>query len=113
MRAIPNMVDMKRDLGDKLSEASKDGLMMPALSDLPDYDFGLCISFNKESLDKLDMDDEVQAGDYVHLHSLARVTSVHMKPGSTEIDRVDLCMTHISAAEDEDSENEESEDEAA
>lgn len=112
MKSIPNMTDMRRNDADKLSEAMKDGVLMPSMSDMPDYDCGLCISFNKESLDKLDMDGEVQAGDYLHLHSFARVTSVHMKPGSDEIDSVSLCLTHISAAEDEDQENEESEDEA-
>lgn len=112
MRTIPNMVDMKRDASDKMSEAIKDGMMLPAMSDLPDYDCGLCISFNKESLDKLDMDSDVHVGDYVHIHAFAKVTGVNMQAGSDEIDRVSLCLTHISA-ESEDEENEESEDEAA
>lgn len=111
MRSLPAMTDMKRDLGDKLSEASKDGMMMSGLSDLPDYDCGLCGSFNKESLDKLDMDSDVNVGDYLDIRSLAKVTSIHMKPGSNEIDRVDFCMTHI-AVENEDEEGENTSDEA-
>lgn len=97
---------MKRDVGDKLSEASKDGMIMPALSDMPDYDYGLCGSFNKESLAKLDLDDEVKAGDYLHISGFARVTGVKMKPGSDEVDCVEWCLCHL-AVEDEDEENEE------
>lgn len=112
MRSIPHMTDMRRNDADKMADAMKDGIMMPAMSDMPDYDCGLCISFNKESLDKLEMDSEVSVGDYVHIHGFARVTGVNMQAGSNEIDRVSLCLTHISACEDEDEENEESEDEA-
>lgn len=112
MKTIPNMVDMKRDVADKASEAFKDGIMMPAMSDLPDYDCGLCVSLNKESLDKLDMDDDVKAGDYIHLHAFAQVTGVRMKPGSSELESVSLCLTHISA-ENEDDENEQSEEDGA
>jgi len=81
------------------------GLVSPSVSDLPDYDYGLCGSFNKESLDKLDLDSDVHVGDYLHIHSFAKVTGVHMKPGSDEIDRVDWCLTHV-CAEDESSETE-------
>lgn len=77
---------------------------MPNVSDLPDYDYGLCGSFNKDSLDKLNLDESVSVGDYLDLRAFAKVTGIHMKPGSDEIDRVDWCLCHI-AVEDEDSED--------
>jgi len=51
------------------------------------------------------LDSDVHVGDYLHIHSFAKVTGVHMKPGSDEIDRVDWCLTHV-CAEDESSETE-------
>ena len=100
MRSFPSMVDMK-------CEKTPDpmGLVAPG-SDMPDYDYGLCGSFNKESLEKLDLDGNVNVGDYLHIVSFAKVTGVHMKAGSDEIDRVDFCLCHI-AVEDEDEETEE------
>lgn len=108
MRSFPAMQDMARSDADKAKDSPM-GLVTPCVSDMPDYDYGLCGSFNKESLDKLDLDDDVKAGDYLHIVSLAKVTGIHMKPGSDEIDRVDWCLCHI-AVEDEDSEGDENEE---
>lgn len=104
MRSFPNMIDMARTPEDKAKDLPM-GMITPQVSDLPDYDYGLCGSFNKESLDKLDLDESVHVGDYLHIHSFAKVTGIHMKAGSDEIDRVDWCLTHV-CAEDEDEENE-------
>ena len=103
MKSFPQMQDMKCE-----KPADPMGLVTPSVSDLPDYDYGLCGSFNKESLDKLDLDSDVNVGDYLHIVSFAKVTGVHMKAGSDEIDRVDWCLCHL-AVEDE---QEETEDEA-
>lgn len=110
MRSMPAMTDMKKSAAEMSGEAQS--IVMPNVSDLPEYDYGLCGSFNKDSLDKLDLDDEVSAGDYLDIRALAKVTSIHMKPGSNEIDRVDFCMCHI-AVENEDEDDEETEDGAA
>lgn len=101
MRSFPAMTDMARSPAEKMADNM--GLITPCVSDLPDYDYGLCGSFNKESLDKLDLDEDVNVGDYLHIVSFAKVTGISMKPGSNEIDRVDWCMCHI-AVEDEDDE---------
>lgn len=98
------MVDMVRTPEEKATDGPM-GLVVPSVSDLPDYDYGLCGSFNEESLEKLNLDKDVNAGDYLHIVSFAKVTGVHMKPGSDEIDRVDFCMCHI-AVEDESDESE-------
>lgn len=99
MKSFPSMVDMK-------SEKPIDPMGLVAPSEGADYDYGLQGSFNKESLDKLDLDSDVAVGDYLHIVSFAKVTGIHMKAGSDEIDRVDYCLCHISV-EDEAEENEE------
>jgi hypothetical protein len=105
MKSFPQMVDMKTE-----KPADPMGLVAPQVSDLPDYDYGLNISFNKESLEKLDLEESVSVGDYVHIHAFARVTCVSQDPGSDTLDRVSMVLTHI-ACEDEDSEGEDDESE--
>lgn len=100
MRSFPSMTDMKTE---KIPDQM--GLVTPCVSDMPDYDYGLCGSFNKEALDKLNLDENVQAGDFLDIRGFAKVTGVHMKAGSNEIDRVDWCLCHL-AVEDEDNESE-------
>ena len=90
------MVDMARSPEDKVKEAP---MGMLCSIDTVDYDYGLQGSFNKESLNKLDLDSDVHVGDYLHIVSFAKVTGVHMKPGSDEIDRVDWCLCHIAVDE--------------
>ena len=99
MKSFPQMVDMK-------SEQKQDSFGLCAPAGSVDYDYGLQGSFNKESLDKLNLDSDVSVGDYLHIVSFAKVTGVHQKAGSEEIDRVDFCLCHI-AVEDETSETEE------
>jgi hypothetical protein len=106
MRSFPNMTDMRRTDADKAKDSPM-GMIAPQMSDLPDYDYGLNISFNKESLDKLDLDKDVHVGDFIHIHGFCQVTSVSQPAGSDEPDRVSMVLTHICCAEDEDEENEE------
>lgn len=98
------MTDMARSTADISSEAQS--IVMPNVSDLPEYDYGLNISFNQDTLDKLDLDEDVQVGDFIHLHAFAKVTSISQPPGADKPDRISLVMTHICCAEDEDQENE-------
>lgn len=107
MRSFPSMTDMARTVEDKAGDTT--GLVTPSVSDLPDYDYGLCGSFNQESLDKLNLDSDVSVGDYLHIVSFAKVTGIHMKAGSDEIDRVDFCLCHIACEDEslEDSEEDE------
>lgn len=109
MKSFPSMVDMARTPEDKAKDSM--GMITPCVSDMPDYDYGLNLSFNQESLDKLDLDEDVAVGDYIHVHGFARVTSLSQQPGADKPDRICMVMTHI-ALEDE-SEEGEDEDEAA
>ena len=105
MRTFPNMTDMRRTDADKTKDAPM-GMISPQTSDLPDYDYGLNISFNSETLEKLDLDSDVHVGDFIHIHGFAQVTSVNQLPGADKPDRVSMVLTHICCAEDEDEENE-------
>lgn len=107
MKAMPNMVDMARSPVEKSAEAQE--MLTSAVADIPTYPYGLNICFDNEVLEKLDMDEDVQVGDYVHIHAFAKVTSVSERDINGQPDRrVELTMTHISA-EDEDEENEDDE----
>ncbi len=68
--------------------------------------YGLSISFGKDEIEKLGIGDDVQVGDYLHIHALAKVTSVSMPVGEENRCRVEATMTHIAASDDEDEENE-------
>ena len=100
MRSFPAMVDLKRDEADKAKDI---GLCMPKSCE-PDYDYGLNLTFNEETIEKLNLDDDVSVGDFLHIHAFARVTGVHENEQNGERNRrIELVLTHI-ASEDEDEE---------
>lgn len=111
MRVVPAMVDMARTPAEK-KEAAKEMATGPAAPMVPDYPYGLCISLDNDSLEKLALDAaEVSVGDMLHMHCMATVRSVSQTDGADgPCCRVELQITAI-AAEDEDAEN--AEDEAA
>lgn len=102
MKHIPAMVDMRRT-----AEEAQDA-MSPAMSCVPEYPYGLCISLSNDELAKLDLDtSDVEAGDMVHLFCMAKVTSINKRDTTDGVDtRIEMQITHI-ACEDEDDENEE------
>ena len=63
---------------------------------------GLCISLNDEVLNQLDVDDDVEVGDMLHLRVMVEVTSVHKDGGGC---RIEAAITH-GTVEDEDKEDE-------
>jgi hypothetical protein len=97
---LPAMVSME------MTENEKEEYSKPSP---PQYPYGLCISLCQDELEKLNLaDDDLSIGDMLHLHSLAKVTSVSSydsENGSHK--RVELVLAYI-AAEDEDKENKES-----
>ena len=99
MNKIPAMQDMSMDA----SEAKEFVTPSP-----PKYPYGLCISLCQDELEKLGLDDDdLSVGDMVHIHALAKVTSVSSNETEDGADsRVELVLAYISA-EDEDEENEE------
>jgi hypothetical protein len=73
---------------------------------VPKYPYGLCINLDDDCLEKLDLDDECEVGDMIHLCAMARVTScsANETEGGTK-HRIELQITAL-AVEDEDDENE-------
>jgi hypothetical protein len=108
MRTIPAMVDMAYTEQEKQEAADSGCALSPEFQ--PKYPYGLCISMDEQSMDKIGLDlDGVNIGDMLHLHCLARLTSMSMNESdSGRKGRIELQITHISA-EDEDDENEEEE----
>ena len=106
MEKISAMTDMRRSPKEK--EEAATNMAAP-----PDYPWGLSISLSHEELDKLNLGTEdLEVGDILHMHVLAKVTSVssseHESSGKTC--RVELQITHMTG-ESEDKENEEEDDE--
>lgn len=105
MQKLPNMVDMARSTEEKAESPSS------ISGGIPDYPYGLSLCFTQNELEKLNLDDDVQVGDYLHIFAFAKVTSVSKREidGKEEC-RIEMTLTHI-AAESEDEENEEYEEE--
>lgn len=105
---IPPMTDMKRTPKEKEEPIMGAALVAPSE---PDYPWGLRITLGTEELEKLDMEGDCEVGDYLHMHCLAKVTSVSEdERGGKKECTVSLTITHMEA-EDESSENDEAEEE--
>ena len=89
-------VDLKRE--PEKTEASPADVHFTGL----DYPPGMCLMLNDETMKKMDLDASAVVGDMLHIHAIAKVTSVasHEAAG----DRIELQVTHL-AIEDEDKEN--------
>jgi hypothetical protein len=104
------MVDMARTP----AEIKKD--LAPIAMPSPDataqvYPYGLCLSFDQDILDKLELDGACSVGDTIHLVAFAKVTSCsenerERADGTKEkCCRIELQITQL-AVEDEDAERE-------
>lgn len=113
------MVDLKRDNTGKSFSAYP----TPSLATSgPDYSYGLCLHLDKQELDKLGLDPtDIRPGEVIHLHAMAKVTSVHESAGNDESDSkctMEMQITHMvveqeskeEEPDDEDEENEEAEE---
>jgi hypothetical protein len=87
-------------------EADKSyGLCAPAEASKPRYPYGLCISLDQESLNKLGLEPNCSVGDMLHIFAMAKVTSVSQRDTDKGADcRIELQITHMGV-EDEDAEN--------
>ena len=76
------------------------------------YPYGLCISLCKDELEKLEVDHtDVEVGDFLHVHALAKVTSKSNHENENgENPRLELTLAFMEI-EDEGLEDEEEEDE--
>lgn len=94
------LVDMARSV--KEMENAAPPISMP---NTPLYDYGLTLCFNHETLEKLELDDDVEVGDMLDIRALAKVTSVSKNDtGDGEKCRVEMQLTHIGIPENESTE---------
>lgn len=101
---LQKFVDMARSPEEKSED-------MPMTMDQPDYPYGLCISFSQDELDKLDLEDDCEVGDMLHLFCIAKVSSVSKREINGEPNcRIEMQITHV-ACHSEDNENEDAEQE--
>lgn len=78
---------------------------MPSDTGTPLYPYGLCLSLDEDVLAKLDLDQNCEVGDLIHLFAMAKVTSVSMRDTQEgKSCRIELQITHLGL-EDEDEEN--------
>lgn len=103
MEVMPKFVDMAKDAEEMKEDPSPEAMPQPV------YPYGLCLCLSQDELDKLDLDTGCEPGDMLHMHCMAKVTSVS-KNDTTDGPkmRVELQITAI-ACESEDGENEEAE----
>lgn len=97
------MQSMELDDEDKL-----DTIMPIPMASKPDYPYGLRICLTEKEFEKLKLDPSAaEVGGMVHLHAMARITSVSSSEGEMgHCCRVELQIENL-AIESEDEENEE------
>jgi hypothetical protein len=66
------MVDMARSTADKIAAMES----VPTPVDAADYPWGLRITLDEKDLEKLDVSEDIQAGDMLHFYAMAKVTNV-------------------------------------
>ncbi len=109
MEKLPRM----KDMAVSLSKRNEGALVGIGAINTPIYPYGLQISLTNDELEKLGLDSDCGVGDMLHMHCLAKVTSVSKRETEGGEDCcIQLQITHISA-EDEDAENEDSEEDNA
>lgn len=98
---MTKLVDMAR------SPAEIKDAISPAYN-TPLYSYGLSLCFDEETLEKLNLSDDVEVGDMLDIRALAKVTSVSKNDtGDGEKCRVEMTLTHIGVPENESNEYEE------
>lgn len=105
MERIPPMVSM--ELTPEEIEAS--GMCLPVdAGDAPKYPYGLCISLTQVELAKLGLtDDDVEVGDMLYIHAMAKVTSISTTDTENNGPRTRIELQIVAMeGEDEDAENE-------
>lgn len=105
-----SMTDMAHTPEDVKKELAEMGSIQSSAPLVGLYPYGLCISFDDETLQKLKLDGELPSvGDMIHLCAMAKVTSVSANEredtngGKKTCNRVELQITHL-ATENEDQE---------
>ncbi len=102
------------DMAKKPEEIAKD-YTGPAVIGSPSiYPYGLCLCLGKDELEKLNLDDDCEVGDYLDLRALAKVTSVSKNETTDgQSIRIELQITHMAAENESHEDDGEEADEPA
>ena len=109
MAGFMKMVSMERTDEEKAAERARNMFPMDVAS-MPDVPPGLCICLTETELEKLDLDEDCDVGDTIHLNAFAKVTSVSKNDTANgSCVRIELSIYQMSV-ENEDEEGEEAEE---
>lgn len=103
MASFSHMTDMQRTDEEKSAERAE--MFSSPMSDMPDVPHGLCNCLTETELTKLELDDDVEVGDYLHGRVMWKVTSVNKSDtGGGMKCRVELAIVAMSVDENESTE---------
>lgn len=103
MASFSHMTDMQRTDEEKSAERAE--MFSSPMSDMPDVPHGLCNCLTETELAKLELDDDVEVGDYLHGRVMWKVTSVNKSDtGGGMKCRVELAIVAMSVDENESTE---------
>ena len=105
MAGFMKMVSMERTEEEKAVERARD-TYPPAIADMPDIPYGLSICLTEVELEKLNLDDEIEVGDMIHLSGMAKCTSISKNDTGNGTKVRAECGFVMLSAENEEEENE-------
>lgn len=98
------MVDMKKS--DEQIARELDPNPSPNPDYVNEYPYGLCLCLDNDALEKLNLDESVDAGDGIQIVAYAKVTSVSQNDTAGGVNRrVELQITHLGLGPDHYEEN--------
>lgn len=107
--SFKRMISMERTDAEKAEERIRDQYP-PAISDMPDVPYGLCLRLTETELDKLgiELDEEVRVGDVIHISGLAKVTACRVEDTSGgRKECLELAITDLAVEDESEEEPEE------
>lgn len=81
----------------EMSDEDKIDAIKPMAVDTPDYPYGLRICLTHRELEKLDLDDDVEVGDFIDMRCFGEVTAVSKNagPNGENSCRVEIQITRM------------------
>lgn len=102
MAGFKRLISMERTDDEKME--ARVASYSPSIADMPDVPAGLCICLTESELEKLDLDDDCEIGDMLHMMCMAKVTSISKQDsGSGAKIRIEMSIVMMSV-EDESTE---------
>jgi hypothetical protein len=90
------LIDMEMD-----DERQLDAIMPIPMPEKPRYPFGLCLSLDDGSLEKLDLDCDCDEGDEIYFMAKAKVTrATHVSDTQGDTSRVELQIVKMRVMDD-------------